>query len=94
MRLVRLSQLSLGFMLLTGAIMIAFVHGAFGRQAWMLLSVALFVLLGVGTALAQRSLRKALMTGLFSEFQRAHRWLLGTCAIILVIGWLMEAKPF
>jgi hypothetical protein len=81
-------------MLLTGATMIAFVHGAFGRQGWMMLSVTLFVGLGAATALAQRSLKNALTTGSFDAFQRAHRWLLGSCGILVVIGWLMEAKPF
>lgn len=93
-RLMRLCQMSLGLMLMTGAIMIAIVHGAFGRQMWMMVSVALFVVLGGGTALVQRHFKKALVMGSINHVERAHRLLLAMCALVVVIALLMEAKPF
>ena len=94
LRLLRLCQVSLGPMLITGAILVAIVHGAFGRQLWMMISVALFVVLGGGTALVQRDLKKALAMGSIVHVERAHRLLLAMCAIVVVIAWLMESKPF
>lgn len=95
LRLLRLCQVSLGMMLVSGATLVAIVHGAFGRQLWMIISVVLFVLLGGGTALVQRNLKKALATtGSIVEVDRAHRWLLAMCAVVVVIAGLMEAKPF
>lgn len=93
-RLNRVCQVSLGLMLATGATMLAIVHGAFGRQLWMMISVVLFVLLGGGTALVARELKKALVTGTVAHVDRAHRLLLLMCAIVVAIAWLMEAKPF
>lgn len=94
LRLLRLCQISLGLMLTTGATLVAIVHGAFGRQMWMMISVALFVALGGSTALVQRDLKKALAQGSTVHVERAHRWLLAMCALVVVIAWLMEAKPF
>jgi len=93
-RLLRLCQVSLGLMLITGALLIAIVHGAFGRQMWMMISVTLFVVLGGGTALVQRDFKKALAVGAIVHVERAHRLLLAMCAIVVVIAWLMESKPF
>jgi len=77
------------------AVLIGIVHGAFGRQRWMMVSVALFLVLGAGTALVQRDLKKALAaTGTTVHVERAHRLLLAMCAIIVIIAWLMESKPF
>lgn len=94
LRLLRLCQVSLGLMLITGATLIAIVHGAFGRQLWMMISVALFVALGGGTALVQRNFKKAAAMGSIEHVERAHRVLLAMCAIVVVIAWLMESKPF
>ncbi len=95
LRLLRVSQVSLGLMLATGATLVAMVHGAFGRQNWMIASVALFVVLGAGTGVAQSYLKKALKpTGSIMHVERAHRSLLAMCVIVVVIAWLMQSKPF
>jgi hypothetical protein len=95
LRLLRLSQISLGLMLGTGATLVAMVHGVFGRQAWMMVSVVLFLLVGAGTGLAQVYF-KTLLTpaGAIVHVERAHRILLSQCALVATIAWLMEAKPF
>jgi hypothetical protein len=95
MRLVRISQVGLVLMFGTGAILIGLVHGAFGRQLWMITSVALFVLLGGGAGLVQSCFKKALQpTGSMVHIGRAHRILVTMCAMVVVIAWLMKAKPF
>lgn len=95
MRLLRVAQVSLGLMFVTGAILIARVHGAFGHQNWMVVSVALFLVLGGGTGLAQLLLKKALTgAGAAVHLEQAHRALCALCFIVAVIAWLMESKPF
>lgn len=95
LRLLRLAQVSLGLLFGTGATLIATVHGAFGRQGWMMVSVALFVVLGAGTGVAQSYFKKALQpAGSIVHVERAHRSLLASSAIVVVIAWLMQSKPF
>lgn len=95
LRLLRLSQVSLGLMFGTGAALIALVHGAFGRQLWMMVSVALFVMLGAGAGLTQRFFKKALTpSGSIVHLEQAHRFLVAMCVIVAAIAWLMESKPF
>jgi hypothetical protein len=94
LRLLRLSQVSLGVMLATGAALIALVHGAYGHQRWMMLSVALFLLLGAGTGLVQRQLKRALAVADVLPVEQAHRMLVALCVLVVLIAWLMEAKPF
>ncbi|HEY9155722.1 MAG TPA: hypothetical protein VIM69_11365, partial [Opitutaceae bacterium] len=92
--LIRVAQLSLGLMLITGIVLVAFTHGVFGRQAWMITSVVLFFAVGSATGLAQSSLRKALASPNIALVERAHRFLLGACGLIAIIVWLMQTKPF
>jgi hypothetical protein len=95
LRLLRISQVSLGLMFITGTTLIAIVHGAFGRQMWMIASVALFVVLGGGTGVAQSYLKKALTpAGSIVHVERAHLCLLVMSVIVVVIAWLMQSKPF
>lgn len=95
LRLLRLAQVSLGLMAVTGATLIAIVHGAFGHQLWMVISVVLFLVLGGGTALAQSYLRKAITPeGAVVYLERAHRALAALCVLVVLIAWLMESKPF
>jgi hypothetical protein len=95
LRLLRISQVSLGLMFVTGATLIALVHGAFGRQWWMIVSVALFAVLGGGTGVAQSCFKKALKpAGSVVHVERAHLALVAMCAIVPVIAWLMQSKPF
>jgi hypothetical protein len=95
LRLLRISQISLGLMFGTGATLVAMVHGVFGRQAWMIASVVLFLLVGAGTGLAQVYFKRLLTpAGTATHIERAHRLLLSQCALVATIAWLMEAKPF
>jgi|GEM_PF-1509362 len=95
LRLLRVSQVSLGLMFITGAILLAMVHGAYGRQRWMLASVVLFLVLGGGLGLVQANLKKALKPeGSIAHVARAHFALLATLVLVVVIAWLMKAKPF
>jgi len=95
LRLLRISQVSLGLMFITGAAMIAIVHGAFGHRLWMIVSVVLFLGLGGIAGLTQRCFKKALMpSGTTDDIESAHRSLLTMCVIVAAIAWLMEAKPF
>lgn len=94
-RALRLSQAGLGLMLLTGIVLVAMTHGVFGRQAWMITSVILFLLLGAATGIAQSNLKKALNPpGEITHVERAHQFLLGSCGLVTVIVWLMQTKPF
>jgi len=94
-RLLRLAQVSLALMLVTGATLVALVHGAFGRQRWMIASVIFFVLVGAATGIAQAQLRKALApAGSVAHVERAHRLIVAACAGVALIAWLMESKPF
>lgn len=94
-RLLRLAQVSLALMLVTGAAIIALVHGAFGRQGWMIASVVLFVLVGAATGIAHTQLRKALASaGSVAHLERAHRLIVAASAGVGLIAWLMESKPF
>jgi hypothetical protein len=95
LRLLRLSQVSLGLMLGTGATLIAFTHGAFGHQRWMMVSGVLFVLLGGGAGATQHYFKKALTpSGSIIHVEWAHRFLLAMCVVVAAITWLMQAKPF
>ncbi len=95
LRLLRVAQVSLGLMFVTGAVLVAMVHGAFGHQWWMIISVALFLVLGGGTGLAQSYLKKALTgVGAAVHLEQAHRALAALCVVVVLIAWLMESKPF
>lgn len=94
-RILRVAQASLGLMLITGVTLVALTHGVFGRQLWMITSGILFLALGAGTGLAQSHLKKALGSPTpVVHVERAHQFLLGACGLIVIIAWLMEAKPF
>jgi hypothetical protein len=94
-RILRVSQASLGLMLITGVTLVAMTHGAFGRQRWMIVSVVLFLALGAGTGLAQSNLKKALGSPTpVPHIERAHGFLLAACGLVAIIAWLMQTKPF
>lgn len=94
-RVLCVSQIGLGLMLVTGGILVAMTHGAFAHQAWMAISVVLFLVAGAGTGLAQSQRRKALaQAGSIAHVEHAHQLLLATCGVVAVIVWLMQAKPF
>ena len=94
-RLLRVSQAGLGLMLLTGVVLVAMTHGAYGRQAWMITSVVLFLLIGATTGIAQSNLKKAAgPQGAVAHIELTHRLLLVASGFVAIIVWLMEAKPF
>lgn len=95
LRLLRVSQVGLALMLATGIAMMVFVHGAFGRQIWMIASMVLFISLGAGSGISQRYLKRALTpAGSLLDIERAHRLFITMCAVVAVIAWLMKSKPF
>jgi uncharacterized membrane protein len=99
-QLLRIVGWSLPGILVTGAAIIALTHGALGETRWMRVSFFLFLLLGALHGFARRTLRKlqttpssALSTS--SSFIRPLRliaWAMST--LVVLITWLMEAKPF
>jgi hypothetical protein len=94
-RVLRVSQASLGLMLITGITLVALTHGVFGRQLWMITSIILFFAVGSATGMAQGNLKKALGSPTpIAHVERAHRFLLGACGLVAVIAWLMQTKPF
>lgn len=94
-RILGVVQGSLGLMLITGITLIAMTHGVMGRQRWMITAIVLFLVLGWATGMARSRLKQALASSKPLELvDRAHRFLLGACGLVVVIVWLMEAKPF
>ena len=94
-RILRVSQASLGLMLITGITLVAMTHGIFGRQLWMITSVILFLALGASPGLAQSNFKMALgSTTPIMHVERAHHFLLAACGLVVVIAWLMQTKPF
>jgi uncharacterized membrane protein len=98
-QLLRIVGWSLPGVLLTGAAIIALTHGALGETRWMKLSFFLFLLLGALHGLARRTLRK-LQTATTapapasSPANPLHRITWAMSALVVLITWLMEAKPF
>ena len=96
-QLLRIVGWSLPGVLLTGAAIIALTHGALGETRWMKLSFFLFLALGALHGLARRALRK-MQTAIPApaSFSTAplHRITWVMSALVVLITWLMEAKPF
>lgn len=100
-QLLRIVGWSLPGVLLTGAAVIALTHGALGEPRWMKLSFFLFLLLGALHGLARRTLRKLQTTDTAitatapsSPTAPLHRIAWAMSALVVLITWLMEAKPF
>jgi uncharacterized membrane protein len=84
---------SLAAMFVTGAILIAFTHGALGETGWMRVSFGLFLFLAFLHGMARRQVRK--MTGTAAQPSATLRALLwAMCAVTAAITYLMEAKPW
>ncbi|MFT3783528.1 MAG: hypothetical protein QM790_16060 [Nibricoccus sp.] len=80
-------------MLVTGGLIDAQAHGAFGKTLWIKTSVALFVVLVVVYVLVRRRVKQS--TEFASAVPGAVRPLLWTmCTLVAAIAYLMEAKPF
>ena len=95
LKVLRISQASLGAMLGTGATLIAMSRGAYVHQSWMMISGVLFLALGAGTGFVQVQFKKALApAGVILHIERAHRSLIAMCVIAAAIAFLMQSKPF
>jgi hypothetical protein len=82
-------------MFLTGAILIAFTHGALGEMLWLRVSFGLFLLLGFLHGLARRQLKKARQSPATAFPSKALGQILWSmCAVTAAITYLMEAKPW
>ena len=82
-------------MFATGAVIIAFTHGALGETGWMRTSFGLFLLLGALHGLARRQLRKIRSTAPLTLNTKPLSMILwGMCGVTVVITYLMEAKPW
>jgi hypothetical protein len=95
-KVLRLSQISLVLMILTGGTLMGLSHGVFSHAAWLVAS-ALLTFFGLGTfsGVAHRNLRRAASAaGTIEQVQSAHVCLLWMCLIMAVVVWLMQAKPF
>ena len=100
-QLLRIVGWSLPGILVTGAAIIALTHGALGETRWMRVSFFLFLLLGALHGFARRTLRKLQTTTSSSALStssssirplRLIAWAMS--ALVVLITWLMEAKPF
>ncbi len=82
-------------MFVTGAILIAFTHGALGETRWLRVSFGLFLLLGFLYGMARRQLRKARQSPAPVFPHKALSQILWSmCATTAAITYLMEAKPW
>ena len=94
-RLLRLSQLGLVLMFLSGGILLGMAHGAFTSSAWMVTSLILVAALGALSGMAQKNLKNAAgPRGTINHVNRAHNHLRVMCLLVIAIVWLMQAKPF
>jgi hypothetical protein len=86
---------SLAGMFVTGAIIIAFTHGALEETGWMRTSFVLFLLLGALHGLARRQLRRIRTETASPPATKPLSGILWTmCGVITAITYLMEAKPW
>lgn len=91
----RLVGWSLVGMFVTGAVIIAFTHGAFREAVWMRISFGLFLLLSALYGLARRELRKIRSASPLTPHTKSLNIILwGMCGMIVAITYLMEAKPW
>jgi hypothetical protein len=94
--LLRFSAISLGVMLLTGALMDVAAGGAFHAWWWFRASALLLVLTGFLHARARRIVRRGLGpdAGQATALRGVERLAYGMSGLIAVITVLMEVKPF
>ena len=98
-QLLRIVGWSLPGILVTGAAIIALTHGALGETRWMRVSFFLFLLLGALHGFARRTLRKlqtasSALSASSSSIRPLRRIAWAMSALVVLITWLMEAKPF
>jgi hypothetical protein len=95
-QLLRVVGWSLVVLLVTGVLIIAQTHGAFGKAAWVRVSLGLFLVLGALLGLVRRRLKSSRDAAVSSvTLPKGLSSLLWTmCALIAAITYLMEAKPW
>lgn len=94
-RLLRVVSWSLMAMLVTGVLILAQTHGAFGKTGWVRVSVGLFVVLGLLLGIVQRRLKRSSAEAISGDVPGGLTPLLwAMCALIVAITYLMEAKPW
>jgi hypothetical protein len=94
--LLRYSAFSLGAMLLTGILLDVAAGGAFHEAWWFRGSALLLVATGVLHGQARRAVRTGLARAGNGDavLRRIERIAYGMCALVAVIVFLMEVKPF
>jgi len=92
--LLRLAGWSLVVMLASGAGLIALTRGALGETGWMRVSFALFLVLGFLHGLARRRFRRWAQAKETSTAPALAPIFWSMCALVTVITYLMEAKPW
>lgn len=91
LQLLRLVGVGLGAILLTGILIVAQTHGAFGRTGWVRVSFGLLLVIGALQSIVRRRVKRS--EG--ATLPRGLSPLLWTmCALVAVITYLMEAKPW
>lgn len=94
-QVLRIVGWSLGVMLVTGVMLIALTHGAHARAVWPRVSVGLFLVLGALQGLVRRRLKRCQAEGLAGTLPAGLAPLLyAMCALVVIITYLMEAKPW
>ena len=92
--LLRLAGWSLLVMLASGAGLIALTHGVLGETGWVRVSFALFLVLGFLHGQARRRFRQWTQAKEAPVAPALAPILWGMCALVAVITYLMEAKPW
>jgi hypothetical protein len=92
--LLRILQIGLAVMLLTGVLLDLSMAGAFHRTGWLKASVVVLVGVGFSHARARAALRGALTAGGDREgaLTRVERWGWAMCAAVALITILMQTK--
>jgi len=88
----RLVRWGLAAMFISGAGIIALTHGALGETTWMRVSFGLFVVLGALHGITSRKARQVNGDTTVPKSVSALLW--SMCAVIVLITYLMEAKPW
>ena len=94
-QLLRIVGWSLAILLVTGVLIIAQTHGAFGKAAWVRVSLGLFLILGALHGLVRRRLKSNQDAASSLALPRGLSPLLWTmCTLVAAITYLMETKPW
>jgi hypothetical protein len=93
-RLSRTAGISLGVLILSGALLDFVSSGAYHRAWWFRLSVLLVIAIGAVNGRMFRALRKGESDGDDRTLERVIRsaWIM--CGLVAVVAVLMEAKPW